>query len=196
MNKILMILATVFAFQAQAEEISDKYLNEVFARVSKEVDVPEKLLRAVCWSESHFNTEAYNHGDGSGMNHAFGICQVLYKTAVEYGFKDLNCEKSFLDHTNAKGKLVKASRTYSDCKLFGAYTNIYYAAKYLKSRMNMYDGSWIFGIAAYNTGTLRMCKTGKVYRLKDHSVIARCIKGGILNQEYIDNVLQALQENH
>ena len=192
--KYLLILLLLFSQQAFSEEITPKYIDEVFARVSKEVDVPEKLLRAVCWSETKFNVEAYNHGDGTGNNSAFGICQVLYKTAVEYGFKDPRCEGSFLDVEDKDGKLKKTSRSYKECKLFGVYTNVLYGAKYLKSRLDLYDGSWVSASAAYNTGTVRICKTGKVYRAKDKTFLWKCTKGGILNQKYVDDVLQALQE--
>ena len=169
------------------------YIHAVFDRVAFEEKVPEKLLRAICYAESHFNVEAYNFGDGQGTNHAFGICQVLRKTAEGVGFKDLNCVKDFQDKPDAKGHLVKAKRTYEVCKLFGVYTNIQYAARYLKTKLVQYDGSWISAIAAYNTGTVRICKTGKVLRAKDHSVLWTCKPGGILNQIYIDGVLKALE---
>lgn len=193
--KYIFLLIFFISQQALGEEITTKYIDEVFARVSKEEKIPEKLLRAVCWSESKFNPEAYNHGDGTGMNHAFGICQVLYKTATEFGFKDANCERSFLDVEDEDGSLKKTSRSYKDCKLFGVYTNVVYGAKFLKSRLQMYDDSWISAIAAYNTGSVKICKTGKVYRAKDHTLLWKCKKGGILNQKYVDDVLQALQES-
>lgn len=166
-------------------EISEGYIDEAFDTVAADVGVPVKLLRAICWSESRLNPEAYNFGDGSGMNHAFGICQVLHTTAKSFGFKDDNCYKDF----------SSTSHTYRDCKLFGVQTNIKYAALYLRSKLEKYDNSWISGIAAYNTGILRSCKKGLVHRLKDNKVIYTCKVGGLLNQKYVDRVLEAMEGN-
>lgn len=192
---VFALICLLFAQSAKGEQITPKYINDVFERVAKETKVPEKLLRAICFAESKFNPEAYNHGDGKGTNSAFGICQVLHSTARNYGFKDDNCYKSFEDVVTSQGKFIKASRTYKDCNLFGVYTNVTYAAKYLNEQLNRYNNSWISAIAAYNAGTLKVCKTGKVLRAKDRSVLWTCKKGGILNQHYVDDVLQALQEN-
>jgi len=191
---IALMSALVVSQTATAQEA--KEYQEVFDRIAKEEGVPPALLRAICWAESKLKPDAYNHGDGVGTNHAFGMCQVLNSTAQDFGFSDPNCIKDFQHKTDKKGSLIKVSRTHKDCKLFGIETNIRYAAKYLKSRMVAYDDSWIHSIAAYNSGTVRICKTGVVLRAKDKSVLWKCKKGGILNQKYVDDVLRALQENH
>lgn len=191
---ILIAMVLINGTKAYAEEITEAYINEVFARVAKEVDVPVKVLRAICWSESRLNPEGYNHGDGVGTNHAFGICQVLHSTARERGFSDDRCYEDFQDKIAEDGTLVKAKRTFKECKLFGVATNVTLAAKFLKEKLNQYDNSWISAIAAYNTGSLRTCKTGKVFRAKDKSVLYTCKKGGLLNQRYVDGVLKAIEE--
>lgn len=189
LHTILIILLTSTAY-AGDDSVSEAYIDEAFQTISTEVGVPPSLLRAICWSESKHDPEAFNHGDGAGNNHAFGICQVLHSTAREFGFRDDNCYKSF----DILPGPVKTSRKYKDCKLFGVKTNITYAAKYLKSKLDKYDNSWISAIAAYNTGILRTCKTGKVLRVKDRSVLYTCKRGGILNQKYVDGVIKALDE--
>jgi soluble lytic murein transglycosylase-like protein len=196
LKPIFILFFFALSTSASAEQITTKYIDEVFKRVSQEVEVPEPLLRAICWNETHFNPEAYNHGDGKGNNHALGICQVLYETARERGFKDENCTKNFSDTVDETGKLLKAERSYKTCKLFGVYTNVTYAAIYLKEKLVQYDGSWVAAIASYNAGALKYCKRGYVKRVKDNSFLWRCKKGEILNQKYVDDVLQALQENH
>lgn len=193
------LILGLFLFSFSTTSLADtgvEYIDAIFARVSLEVGVPEKLLRAICWSETKFNPEAYNDGDGKGMNHAFGVCQVLLDTASELGFKDSNCRRSFLDKIDEySGVITKVSRKYKDCKLFGLYTNILYAAKYLKVKLVQYDNSWVSAIAAYNAGSVRMCKTGKVHRLKDGSVLGHCRRGHLLNESYVDSVLKTLEAN-
>lgn len=189
---LLMLIVSSKAFSGE-ESISPEYIDTAFRKAATDVGVPLVLLKAICWSESKYDPKAYNHGDGTGSNHAFGICQVLHSTAREFGFKDENCYRDF---SSVRPPLADSAlpRSYKGCKLFGVQTNIHYAAKYLKSKMNAYDNSWISSIAAYNTGSLRICKTGKVYRAKDKSFLYTCKKGGLLNQKYVDGVLEALKE--
>lgn len=194
MKKLLMLLIWICATQAfAAEKITPAYIDEVFTRVAKETNVPVKLLRAICYHESHYDPEAYAHGDGSGNNHAFGICQVLHSNARERGFVDTNCYRDFSDVVTTQGKFIKASREYKDCKLFGVYTNVSYAAKFLREKLTQYDDSWISATAAYNAGAVRVCKTGKVLRAKDRSVLWTCKKGLLYNQAYVDMVFKELE---
>lgn len=200
MLKIITVILALLCEQAYAQKyqfqvqkltiegyvVSVRPHEEIFSKVAKEEGVPVGLLRAICWAESKLEPLAYNHGDGTGSNHAFGICQVLNSTAKDYGFSDANCTKDFSN---------KASRSYKGCKLFGLETNVRYAAKFLKSKLDQYDQSWIHATAAYNAGTVRICKTGVVTRAKDKSVLWKCKKGGILNQKYVDDVLKALEEH-
>lgn len=193
MLKYLIALISVLGLALPAR--ADESLDNTFYKVANEEKVPVALLRAICWAESKHILEAYNHGDGVGTNHAFGICQVLHSTAKEKGFKDDNCTKDFQDKIDIRGKVTRANKTYKDCKLFGAETNIRYGAKFLREKLTQYDDSWISAIAAYNAGSVRICKTGFVTRAKDKSILWKCKKGGVLNQKYVDDVLKALQEN-
>ena len=181
----IMIFSATTAFGKAISLETPKSIDAAFARASKEERVPEDLLRAICWAESRHDTTAYSFGDGTGNNHAFGMCQILHSTARQYGMKDDRC---YSDFTNS------ASRSYKDCKLFGAYTNAKYAARYLRSIMDRYDNSTISSIAAYNSGTPKTCKTGRVYRAKDHTLLYHCHKGGLMNQPYVDRVLEAMHE--
>ena len=163
------------------------YIDQAFQKAATTVGVPVNLLRAVCWAESLHKADAYRHQDGGDKNHAFGICQVVYSTAKGMGFKDLRCEQDF--------KTNDIPKNYKDgCKLFGPYTNAYYAAKYLKSRLEKYNNSWVSAIASYNTGSLKICKTGKVFWGPDKKVIYHCEVGGLLNQRYVDRVIKAFEE--
>lgn len=191
---ILLVFLLISPSNAFSQTLSGSYTDEIFDLVALEVGVPKKLLRAVCWTESRFRGDAFAAGDGKGSNHAFGICQVLYTTAMELGFNDVNCTKDFSDGTDKHGKALKASRAYKDCKLFGIYTNVFYAAKYLKSRLELYKNNWISAIAAYNAGTVQICKRGYVKRAKDNSILWRCTPGRILNENYVDLVLKAIVE--
>lgn len=163
------------------------YSNDVaFEYASQKTGVSPLLIKAICFAESNHKVKAYNHGDGNTDNHAFGMCQVLYKTAVWLGMpKQESCKKSF-----KKGGLAK---TYANCKLFGPKTNALYAAKYIKWQLNRYGNSWISAIAAYNTGSLKTCKSGKVFDRKGN-LLYNCEKGGLLNQKYVDRVLDFMLE--
>lgn len=183
MNFLIALLTILATETLQANEVS--YTDKAFHDIALKVNVPESLLRSICWAESKHQPDAYNHGDGKGNNHAFGICQVLYETAKGYGLNDDRCLGDFSS---------KNRRAYKNCRLFGIKTNIYYAAKYLRYQLDRYDDSWISAIAAYNSGSLKICKTGKVFRKKDNTVLYTCVKGGLLNQRYVDRILQHLNE--
>jgi len=178
---ILLLSMTTLGYA----KISKEHLHSIFEEVSAKYDIPSSLLRAVCWAESTHNPIEYNHEDGGVENSSFGICQVLYATAKDYGFNDPKCEDDFQD---------KSTRTYENCKLFGVRTNINWAAKELKRQLARYNGSWVNAIAAYNTGSIIICKTGYLTRKKDKKRIAKCRIGGYVNQVYIDRVLKALRD--
>lgn len=163
------------------------YIEKSIKKAANKNKVPPSLLRAICSAESNLDPHAYRFGDGGEKNSAIGMCQILYNTARDYGFNDKRCAKSF------KG-LDKMSKIYKTCKLFGPYTNAYYAAKYLKFQLDRYDNSWISAIAAYNTGSLRICETGKVKSSSTGEILYKCEKGGLLNQKYVDRVLKALED--
>lgn len=156
---------------------------------SEEIDVPSSLLKAVCTTESNLNPKAFNKSDGSHIvdkypNHAFGTCQLLYSTALFLGFKgDKRCLKP----------LPKTRRIYKYCKLFGLKTNIMLAAKLLKRNLDRYNGNWVHAIAAYNAGSVKYCKANKVAKDGQNRIINKqCKKGDILNQPYVDKVLNKL----
>ncbi len=182
---ITTIFLTTLLSSSTPSKVPQEIIDSTFVEVSSKYKVPVNLLRAICWAESSHNTIAYNHGDGGDSNSSFGLCQVLYTTARESGFNDPNCEEDFSD---------KKYRTYENCKLFGIKTNISWAARILKKKLDKYNGSWINAIAAYNTGSLIICKTGWLTRQKDKKRIARCKINGYVNQVYIDRVLRALEE--
>jgi hypothetical protein len=182
MRMTILTLGLLMASPAGA--VSADYVEESISKAAKEVGVPAELLKAICVSESNLNTKAFVYADGGTQNHAFGMCQVLIKTAEDYGLKNHNCNDNF--------SYRPEDRTHENCKLFGAYTNALYAAKYLKYQLDRYGGSWINAIAAYNSGTVKLCKTGWVKNARGEKLY-RCEKGGLLNQRYVDRVLKALQ---
>jgi len=166
-------------------EIEPKSLRDLFTEVAIAEGVPAKLLRGICWAESRHTSDAYSHGDGSGNNHALGICQVLHSTAIYYGFEDKNCYNDFRAIT---------ARTYKQCRLFDSRTSMLFGAKVLKTMLDRYSGNWEKAAAAYNAGSIRICETGEIKRKKDGVVIGTCVIGGLFNQFYVDKVMQAIKE--
>ena len=161
-------------------------LDAVFTSVSAEIGVNDKLLKAICTVESNLNPKSYNHHDGGAENSSFGICQVLYITAVENGLVDDNCKKSF--------EGVPSENLNSDsCKLFDVYTNIRIAAKIFKRQLDTYEGNEFNAVAAYNSGTLKVCKGG--WQINRGKRFKRCIDGGPMNLYYLAAVLNALNNN-
>ena len=162
-----------------------EYEDKAFREISSKEGVREDLLRAICHTESNLKKYAYNHGDASATDHAFGICQVLYSTAKGLGLKDPNCTKDFR-------KIPEAERTYKICKLFGPRTNISYAAKFLKILIDRYNGNEFEAIAAYNMGRYTVCKDGWLYYKEKK--FKRCIIGGPANFYYIKKVEDSLNQ--
>jgi len=76
--------------------------------------------------------------------------------------------------------------------LFDPYTNALVAAKYLKKQLVRYGGSQISAIAAYNSGTVLICKASGIITNGRGKKLAKCRPGGIANEVYLDKVLQAL----
>lgn len=200
--RLLLLIILVLANKAEAQNINPM-AYEIVTLAAEKAEVPAKLLYAICWAESHLKQDAYAHNDGLADNHAFGACQILYKTAIEMGMKkDPKCERDFrtakqltaagINLPEGHGPLDRTEKT---CKLFSVYNSAYYAGKYLKKKLEQYDNSWISAIAAYNTGSLKICKTGFVYRAKDQKVLYTCQKGGLLNQKYVDKILGFISNN-
>ena len=182
----ICILFFTLGFVSRVETISAPLLDETFSFIAADVGVPVRLLRAICWVESKHTPYAYSQGDGRGSNHAFGMCQVLHSTARGFGFKDDNCYRNFSNSND---------RSYNDCKLFGIYTNVFYGAQYLKEKLDQYGGNWEKATAAYNTGSVIICKTGYLRRAKDGSIISKCKIGDLANRDYVNKVNRALKEH-
>lgn len=187
--KVLVIIVGLMSSTLSFSQDSIYYPQ--IERAANKVGVPAELLAAICWSESKHTPETIAFGDGGKFNHAFGLCQVLLNTAKDLGFQDTddNCLK--IDRTS--------KRTYETCKLFGPYTNAYWAAVYLKQQLTRYDSSWSSAIAAYNSGSVKNCPKkgffwiswlGKLGVMRKRK--AKCDPGSLMNQEYVDRVLKAL----
>lgn len=95
------------------------------------VKVPAALLLAICVHETGLNNTV-NPYDGNSPT--FGICQIKFSTAQSVGFTGL-----------AKDLMVPK-------------INAYWAAQYLKSQMDRYDGDWCKVVAAYNAGSYNESK--------------------------------------
>ena len=118
-------------------------METLFAEEAIITNVPEKLLWSICHTESRLSVLAYNHHDGGHNNSAFGVCQVLLKTAEGLGFKD---------------RRGKCRTGHAKCRLFDPQTNIRYAAKYLKKQLVRYKNNIKLAVSAYNAGTAKKCK--------------------------------------
>src|SRR3954462_13953986 len=90
-------------------------------------DLPQGLLPALCYVESHFDVKALHKNDGKGSS--IGPCQVKKSTARMLGF------------------------TGSEKALAIPGVNAHYAALYLRYQLDRYDGDVIKAVAAYNAGT-------------------------------------------
>lgn len=144
-------------------------------RAANKVGVPSALLEAVCYKESKLQADVIRLNDGGPGVHAFGTCQVHYRTAKWLGFDDINCElNDFSD---------KALRNYKHCKLFDPYINAYWAAKYMQYQLTRY-GRLRHAIAAYNSGTAYICETGTTKSGRS------CDIGLFVNQPYVDSILE------
>jgi soluble lytic murein transglycosylase-like protein len=108
--------------------------------------VDPDLLRAVVWRESRGNPDATGDlQDPRGP--ALGLGQVLLQTARGMGFPG------------------------NPSELYDPQVNLYYAAQYLRSRLDVYGGDVPSAVAAYNAGTARYA--GRQF----------------VNQPYVDAVL-------
>ena len=193
--KLIILLITIWATPFATASISKRYLLDSIDRAAKEVGVPADLLYGICQAESRLKPNEYVFSDGGIGNHAIGMCQVLVETAKELGLRDDRCHDDF--------RYRAAERNHSGCKLFGPYTNAKAAARYLLRQINRYNGDLNKAIAAYNTGSFMICKTGWVHttrRLPNGKLhrtrLYKCIVGKPLNQRYIDRVNSYRKEYH
>lgn len=101
-------------------------INNAFKAAAEAIGLDMSLLRALCWVESNHNASPPIKLDGSSPS--YGICQVKYSAASHMGYKG-----------------HELGLTY-------APLNIYYAAKFLKSKLDGCNGEWKCAVTAYNRG--------------------------------------------
>lgn len=107
-----------------------------FAAVTQSYGLPPGLLSAVCFHESSHQLKALHPDDG--QEDSVGICQIHLSTARQFGYLG-----------DQRG-------------LFDRELNILYAAKYLRHQLDRYRGDVTKAVAAYNSGTFRVNKTGEI----------------------------------
>jgi hypothetical protein len=115
-------------------------------------DLPPGLLSALCFVESSHRTYVVNHKDGGSRSN--GACQIKLSTAKLLGYNG------------------------TEEKLLDPKVNAYWAAKYLRRQLDRYGGDVRKGVAAYNSGTLRINDMGH-----------------IRNQKYVNKVFRAWGDN-
>lgn len=134
------------AFADQSVKLSDKKIERTITKAARFVDVPPHLLLAVCWIESHYQTNLPEVLDGETPS--YGICQIKLETAQD------------MDAWYRHKIPVTIER------LRDPYLNAFYAAKYLKYQLKRYDGDWKKAVAAYNQGSFFTHSPNKKYVLK------------------------------
>lgn len=182
---LMLLIQSSFSFAKSTRKLIKKpavntlALEQAIAQASKKVKVPFEVLRAICRTESNLKADAFVFNDGGEDNHAFGMCQVLRKTAEKYRVKDPGCSKNFSDRS--------LKRSYSQCKLFSPKVNALVAARYLRSQIDRYEGDVVKAVASYNAGSVVMCgKKGWVH--SNGKRIHPCQPNDIMNRYYIDRV--------
>lgn len=125
----------------------------VFAMASQSFDLPPGLLSALCYVESHHKRGSVNLDDGGTPS--LGICQIKASTAYEMGYRG-----------NVKTLVSEDT------------INAYYAAKYLSTQLELYDGDIRKAVSAYNAGRHRVNE-----------------KGLTLNRIYVSKVFKAWSED-
>lgn len=99
--------------------------------------LPQGLLSAVCYVESHHKYSVIRPHDGKGSS--IGGCQVKLATAQFLGFKGVEED------------------------LLRPNVNAVYAAAYLRYQLDRYDGDIRKAISAYNAGTFKEGRDGKTF---------------------------------
>lgn len=124
----------------------------LFVAASQAFSLPPGLLSALCFVESSHRPYVINIHDGGSPS--IGICQLKLTTARSLGFRG------------------------SSKELKRPGVNIYFAAKYLHSKIEKNNGNLVRAIAAYNRGSY---KKGR--------------KGMPINVKYVYKVLEAWGKN-
>lgn len=104
-----------------------------FALASQTFNLPPGLLSAVCWVESNHRSLIHKN---DGSEDSIGMCQIHMSTARDMGYE------------GSKRHLLRPD------------INAYYAAKYLRLKLDHYLGDPRKAVAAYNAGKHRENKRG------------------------------------
>lgn len=161
--------------------VGTQAVEQALVQAAKKGKVPYEVLRAICRTESNLKADAFVFNDGGENNHAFGMCQVLRKTAEKFRIKDAGCSRNFADPS------LKLKRTYNQCKLFSPRVNALIAARYLRSQIDRYQGDVVKAVASYNAGSVVMCgKKGWVH--SNGKRLYPCQQNDIMNRYYVDRV--------
>lgn len=114
---------------------------------SYETNLPIRMLVAIATIESSLTANKIHRHDGDGDS--YGLLQIKLETAREMGF-------------TGEPKLLLVPSI-----------NSYYAAKYLKHKVDHYQGDWVAAIAAYNRGHTEFHISNEDYVSK---VLAQMVK--------------------
>lgn len=101
----------------------------LFQLNTQKFDLPQDLLSSLCFVESKYDINAIHKDDGK--SDSLGVCQIKLATAKQFGFKGTKTQ------------------------LMNPYTNIHYAAKYLKYQIDRYHGYTTKAIISYNKGSAK-----------------------------------------
>lgn len=133
-----------------------EHLLLIFASVTAQYHLPSNLLLSLCTIESQLNVNAYHKDDGS--HNSVGVCQLSPDTARSLGYR--GAEKD----------------------LYAPELNIHYAGLYLYNQLHRYSGDHSAGIAAYNSGTLRLNHYGQI---KNRQYVEKVMKEWSLRQSQL-----------
>lgn len=121
--------------------------DALIAENEQKYGLPKMLLKALVSAESNFDPKAYRY-EKHLKDASYGLCQILYRTAVGIGFK---------------GK---------DVDLFKPEINLEYGAKYLYRVMSIWKKEEgvekiKFGLGSYNAGIGSILKAQRLCRAKN-----------------------------
>jgi soluble lytic murein transglycosylase-like protein len=134
---LTIVIAALWELEANADTFSDYNVDVKSFRHSSDLDrtfeaaantnqIPVKVLRGVCWVESHHDPKAFVYLDPDRPS--YGICQIQYPTAVRNGYRG--------DVTG----------------LMYAPLNIYLAAHELRRWYKISNGNFKRAVSSYNRG--------------------------------------------
>lgn len=122
--------------------------STIILAAAKSIGVPGALLLAICSQETRLINVMVPNDNGAP---SYGICMVQEGTARMMGYKGIatgplqpSLRKGFKGLMEPLGKPMG---------LMDPTINARYAAKYLKEKLDDYEGDWCRSVAAYNAGT-------------------------------------------